>query len=243
MSETGCWIGLSLVPDVGPVMSQRLLAEMGSRENISRAGMKELLAVRGLGKQKAEKIKNFRLWDFVEKQLTLVEKKGIRVVVYRDEEYPQVLKETEGAPIVSYMKGEYHHDDRYGIVVAVSPSACSSSRRRSTAAHPSPRIMHSSRTRRSLRCRATSPPELGRHEQSHKTGREAGDRNEGHCRGTCAAPPGIYKDEALQGGCLFQWTKRGYASPFRAKRGTLISFPGRRICLSARFLTFSSPLS
>jgi DNA processing protein len=120
MSETRYWIGLSLVPDVGPVMSKKLIAEMGSPENISSAGMKDLLAVRGLGKQKAENIKNFRLWDFIEKQLTLGEKKGIRVVVYRDEGYPQVLKEIEGAPIVLYMRGEYHHDDRYGIAVVGS---------------------------------------------------------------------------------------------------------------------------
>jgi DNA processing protein len=105
MSETRYWIGLSLVPDVGPVMSKKLIAEMGSPENISSAGMKDLLAVRGLGKQKAENIKNFRLWDFIEKQLTLGEKKGIRVVVYRDEGYPQVLKEIEGAPIVLYYEG------------------------------------------------------------------------------------------------------------------------------------------
>jgi DNA processing protein len=120
MPETGYWIGLSLVPDVGPVMSRKLLAEMGSPENIFRAGLKDLLAVRGLGKQKAENIKNFKLWDFVEKQLTLLEKKRIRVVAYQSEGYPPVLREIEGAPIVLYMNGEYHPDDRYGIAVVGS---------------------------------------------------------------------------------------------------------------------------
>jgi DNA processing protein len=120
MSETGYWIGLSLVPEVGPVMSRKLLAELGSPENIFRAGLKDLLAVRGLGKQTAENIKNFRLWGFVEKQLALLERKGIRVVAYQDEGYPRVLREIEGAPIVLYMKGGYQPDDRYGIAVVGS---------------------------------------------------------------------------------------------------------------------------
>jgi DNA processing protein len=120
MSETGYWIGLSLVPDVGPVMCRKLLAEMGSPENIFRAGLKDLMAVRGLGQQKAENIKNFKLWGFVEKQLTLLDKRGIRAIAYQDEGYPRVLREIDGAPIVLYIRGEYHPDDRYGIAVVGS---------------------------------------------------------------------------------------------------------------------------
>jgi DNA processing protein len=120
MSEAGYWIGLSLVPNVGPVMSKKLLAEMGTPENIFNAGLQDLLSVKGLNREKAENIRNFRLWDYVEKQLSLVEKKGIRVVACADTGYPQALKETEGAPIVLYMKGEYHPDDRYGIAVVGS---------------------------------------------------------------------------------------------------------------------------
>jgi DNA processing protein len=100
MSEAGYWIGLSLVPNVGPVMSKKLLAEMGTPENIFNAGLQDLLSVKGLNREKAENIRNFRLWDYVEKQLSLVEKKGIRVVACADTGYPQALKETEGAPIV-----------------------------------------------------------------------------------------------------------------------------------------------
>ncbi len=120
MSETGYWIGLSLVPDIGPVMSKKLLAEMGSPENIFRAGLKDLLAVKGLNRKKAENIRNFGLWDYVEKQLTAVQRKGMRVVACSDRGYPQALKETDGAPIVLYMKGEYRPDDRYGIAVVGS---------------------------------------------------------------------------------------------------------------------------
>jgi DNA processing protein len=120
MSEAGYWIGLSLVPDIGPVISKKLLAEMGSPENIFRAGLQDLLAVKGLNRARAENIRNFRLWDYVEKQLAVVEKKGIRVVACSEAGYPRALNEIDGAPIVLYIKGEYRDDDRYGIAVVGS---------------------------------------------------------------------------------------------------------------------------
>ncbi len=120
MSETAYWIGLSLVPDIGPVTSKKLLAEMGSPENIFRAGLDDLLAVKGLSREKAENIRNFRLWDYVEKQMNVVQKKGMRVVSCTEAGYPEALREIEGAPIVLYMKGEYRTEDRYGIAVVGS---------------------------------------------------------------------------------------------------------------------------
>jgi len=120
MSETRYWVGLSLVPEVGPVTSRKLIALLGSPENVFKAGLKELLAISGLGEEKARNIHGFGLWDTVEKQLSDTEKKKIKVVTYQDPHYPETLKEIEGAPIVIYMKGEYHADDRYGIAVVGS---------------------------------------------------------------------------------------------------------------------------
>jgi DNA processing protein len=120
MSETKYWIGLSLVPDVGPVMSRRLLALMGTPQNIFRAGTKDLLSLKGFRKETADNIRNFRLWDEVERYERETEKKGIKVVGYNDPLYPAALKEVEGAPVVLYMKGEYLPDDRFGIAVVGS---------------------------------------------------------------------------------------------------------------------------
>jgi DNA processing protein len=120
MSETKYWIGLSLVPDVGPVMSRRLLALMGTPQNIFSAGTKDLLSLKGFRKEAADNIRNFRLWDEVERYERETEKKGIRVVGYNDPLYPAALQEIEGAPVVLYMKGEYLPDDRFGIAVVGS---------------------------------------------------------------------------------------------------------------------------
>lgn len=120
MTDIRYWVGLSLVPEVGPVMSRKLLSELGSPENIFEAGTDDLLAIRGLGKEKAAGIKAFRHWEMVEKILKATEKKGIRIVGYHDPNYPDVLKEVDGAPVVLYMKGDYCREDRFGIAVVGS---------------------------------------------------------------------------------------------------------------------------
>jgi DNA processing protein len=120
MSDIRYWIGLSLVPEIGPVMSRKLLAALGSPENIFSADVKDLTAIRGLGREKAARIKNFDQWDAVEKQIEVAEKKAIRILGYDDPGYPEILKEIEGSPMVLYMKGAYHPDDRFGIAVVGS---------------------------------------------------------------------------------------------------------------------------
>lgn len=120
MTDIRYWVGLSLVPEVGPIMSRKLISEIGSPENIFRAGADDLLAIRGLGKEKADSIRAFRNWDRVEEIVKVTEKKGIRIVGYQDPCYPEVLKEVAGAPLVLYMKGDYCREDRFGIAVVGS---------------------------------------------------------------------------------------------------------------------------
>jgi len=120
MSELAHWVGLSIVPDVGPVMSKRLLARMENPENIFKAGIDDLLSVKGMTREKAMSIRKFSAWDSVEGRLQDAKREGIRIVGYHDSGYPDILRETEGSPIVLYMKGEYLPDDRFAIAVVGS---------------------------------------------------------------------------------------------------------------------------
>jgi DNA processing protein len=101
-------------------MSKKLLALMGSPENIFNSSMTDLLSVKGLTREKAKNIKSFRLWDDIEKQMKVIDKKGISVVGFHNPHYPEVLKELADAPIVLFMRGDYHADDRYGIAIVGS---------------------------------------------------------------------------------------------------------------------------
>ncbi len=120
MSDIRYWIGLSIVPEIGPVMTKKLLALMESPEKIFNAGIKDLLSVKGLDKEKAENIRNFLHWDYIEKQIKVIERNGIKVIGFNDSQYPEVLRELPDSPVVLYMKGDYDPDDRYGIAVVGS---------------------------------------------------------------------------------------------------------------------------
>lgn len=120
MSELRYWVGLSLVPEIGPVLSRRLIAEFDVPSRIFKADSGELRRVEGLGHEKAAYIKAFRSWEVVDHHLRESEKKKIRVVTFAEPSYPEVLREIESAPVVLYMKGEYKSEDRYAVAVVGS---------------------------------------------------------------------------------------------------------------------------
>jgi DNA processing protein len=120
VSDVRYWIGLSLVPEIGPITARQLLAFAGSPEHIFRAGLDDLLSVEGLTRARAESIRKFSQWDVVDSQIRAMEKKGIAVICYGDPAYPELLKEVPDAPVVIYIKGTYQPDDRFGIAVVGS---------------------------------------------------------------------------------------------------------------------------
>jgi DNA processing protein len=120
MSDINHWIGLCLVHDIGPVTGRKLLASFGNPEDIFKADTDSLLSVNGISRERAGHIRKFRQWDEVDKYVMAMEKKGIAAVSYQDDRYPEVLKNIEDAPLVLYMKGQYHPDDRFAIGVVGS---------------------------------------------------------------------------------------------------------------------------
>lgn len=120
MSDIRHWIGLSMVQEIGPVTGRKLLAAFESPENIFKASTADLLFVSGISRERAENIRKFRQWDEVEKYAGVIEKKGISAVPYKDGRYPEPLKNLEDAPLVLYMKGKYHPDDRFAIGIVGS---------------------------------------------------------------------------------------------------------------------------
>lgn len=109
-----------MVPEIGPVLSRRLIAAFGSPSRVFKADSTELRRVDGLGQEKAGHITGFKGWDIVDRHLRESEKKNIRVTAYGDPSYPEVLREVESAPLVLYMKGEYKPEDRYAVAVVGS---------------------------------------------------------------------------------------------------------------------------
>jgi DNA processing protein len=120
VSDIRYWIGLSLVPDIGPVTAKQLVFHAGSPENVFNLDMQGLLSVQGMTSARAENITGFSRWDDVEKQVRAMEKKGASVVCYGDPHYPRILQEIPDAPLLIYIIGSYQPDDRFGIAVVGS---------------------------------------------------------------------------------------------------------------------------
>jgi DNA processing protein len=120
MSEIEYLIGLSMVQEIGPVTGRKLLAAFGSPENIFQATSDDLLSIKGISRERAEKIRNFSRWDQVDKYRGTLEKQGISAVSFQDERYPEPLKHIEDAPLIIYVRGEYNNDDRFSIGIVGS---------------------------------------------------------------------------------------------------------------------------
>lgn len=120
MSDIRYSIALTMLTDVGPVGTRKLLSVFGSPEKIFHSSFEDLVAVEGVGINRATKIKAFSLWDDIEKQIKTFEKMGITAVSIDETSFPELLREIEDAPVIIYVKGNIEPQDRYAIAVVGS---------------------------------------------------------------------------------------------------------------------------
>lgn len=117
LSEIRDWIGLSLVPDVGPKRFVLLLNHFGSPKEVFSSSLKELEKIPDIGRAVAQNIKNFKLWDEVEKQSLRVGKEGIRFITLKSPEYPLNLKNIYDPPPYLFLKGEIKKEDQKALAI------------------------------------------------------------------------------------------------------------------------------
>ena len=116
MDDKRYWIGFTLVKGIGAVRFQHLLDRFGDAEtawgaspvDLAGAGLslkliERLVAVR-------EKVDLSLIWE-------QIQSKGIQVITWQDEVYPQRLKEIEQPPPVLYLRGELSTDDAWAVAI------------------------------------------------------------------------------------------------------------------------------
>ena len=116
MDDKRYWIGFTLVKGIGAVRFQHLLDRFGDAEtawgaspvDLAGAGLslkliERLVAVR-------EKVDLSLIWE-------QIQSKGIQVITWQDEVYPQRLKEIELPPPVLYLRGELSTDDAWAVAI------------------------------------------------------------------------------------------------------------------------------
>jgi DNA processing protein len=120
MSDLRYWMALSMLQDVGPVLSKKLLSVFETPEKIFDAEVADLLSIEGIGINRAKNIKEFPFWKNVEKHVRILEKKDIKIVDINSPSYPEMLRQAEDAPVVLYAKEDFQSNDRYAIAIVGS---------------------------------------------------------------------------------------------------------------------------
>lgn len=98
-------ISLSRVPQIGCVHARILLHHFGSAEAIFNSSQQALEEIEGIGKIRARSIKSFRDFGESEKEISFLQRYGIRTLTLDDPDYPQRLLSAYDAPILFFYKG------------------------------------------------------------------------------------------------------------------------------------------
>ena len=99
-------IALTFIKSIGPVNAKNLLAYCGSAEAVFSASKKQLLQIPGIGDKTVDAILNTDALKRAAEELKFVEKHGIEVLFFSDDNYPRRLKHCVDSPILLYFKGK-----------------------------------------------------------------------------------------------------------------------------------------
>jgi len=114
---------LNMIDEIGGVRLQNLLRHFGSVEEIFKADKKALEEVENIGPGIATRLfDSIRTID-IRRELELIEKHNIKVLTFLDKEYPENLKNIHSPPIVLYIKGAIHPEDKFAISIVGSRMA------------------------------------------------------------------------------------------------------------------------
>ena len=113
-------VSLNLIPQIGSARLENLLKYFEKPENIFLASRRDLVAA--IGEQISQGIVSFDQ-KLLEKDLALAKKSGIKIITLFDQDYPRLLKEIPGAPIVLYVLGKITEDDNLSLGIVGSRRA------------------------------------------------------------------------------------------------------------------------
>ncbi|GIV78183.1 DNA-processing protein DprA [Litorilinea aerophila] len=116
MDEKAYWIAFNQVSGVGPVRLAALLEHFGSLETAWKAPLPELQAV-GLDRRSLENLLAARRTVDPEREWERVRKAGITVLTWDDPDYPENLRQVDGAPPVLYVRGTLTQQDTWAVAL------------------------------------------------------------------------------------------------------------------------------
>jgi len=110
------WVGFSMIPRIGRVKLSLLESHFGSLEEAWQAAPAELNRSR-LDKGSINAIVNWRPKISLEEEMEKLESYGIKVLTFRDPDYPSRLKEIYDYPPLIYVRGSLLPEDEWCLAV------------------------------------------------------------------------------------------------------------------------------
>jgi DNA processing protein len=98
-------IALGMIPGVGDITARKLVSYAGSVEDVFNASCRSLMKIPGVGEGLARAVAGHGYIDEASREAEYVEKQGIRVYFYLDDDYPLRLRQCEDAPVTFFYKG------------------------------------------------------------------------------------------------------------------------------------------
>jgi len=116
MDDNKYWVGFNLIKGIGAVRMQALMNHFDNLESAWKAAPIDLSKA-GLSRKLIERIVLARDQVDLEKVWARIEAQGIKILTWKDQAYPQRLKEIEQPPPVLYVRGDYLPDDLYAVAI------------------------------------------------------------------------------------------------------------------------------
>ncbi len=116
MEELKYWLGFSLVKGIGPVRFRTLLEYFGNAKEAWDARPEEL-ARAGLDRRSLENLLALRKRISLDQEMEKVQRAGIRLITWKDEDYPYNLRHVDNPPFLLFVKGSLMPQDEWAIAV------------------------------------------------------------------------------------------------------------------------------
>lgn len=110
-------MALSLLSGIGPVKAKMLVAHTGSAEAVFKENERALSRINGIGTAVAKSLNRVDCLARAEKELGFIEKYGINLHYFQDENYPAKLRQCEDGPVVLFSKGSLNFNRKNIAVV------------------------------------------------------------------------------------------------------------------------------